>query len=165
MDGGLKMIKKQLVHIIAGSKSDERIVQKTTKVLDELKIDYLLTYASAHREPEKVKKTVEESPALVFICIAGLSAALPGVVASLTDKPVIGVPVNASLGGLDALLSIVQMPKGVPVATVGIDNGANAAHLAYRILKLQNVFNGNKTPSQETTPPTVIPTTYSSKQM
>ena len=157
------MINEKLVHIIAGSKSDERIVQKTTKVLEELKIDYLLTYASAHREPEKVKKTVEESPALVFICIAGLSAALPGVVASLTDKPVIGVPVNASLGGLDALLSIVQMPKGVPVATVGIDNGANAAYLAHRILKLQKVFNGSKKQSQETNPSDIIHTKYSPK--
>ncbi len=127
---------KVLVHIIAGSKSDEKIVFKATKVLEELKISYEVSYASAHREPDKVKQIVESSPAKVFICIAGLAAALPGVVASLTKKPVIGVPVNAALGGLDALLSIAQMPKGVPVATVGIDNGSNAAHLAARILSI-----------------------------
>jgi 5-(carboxyamino)imidazole ribonucleotide mutase len=80
---------------------------------------------------------VKKSQAKVYICIAGLSAALPGAVAALTDKPVIGVPVSSKLGGLDALLSIVQMPPGVPVACVGIDNGANAAHLALRILKLK----------------------------
>jgi 5-(carboxyamino)imidazole ribonucleotide mutase len=73
----------------------------------------------------------------VFICIAGLSAALPGAVAAMTDKPVIGVPVSAKLGGLDALLAIAQMPSGVPVGCVGVDNGANAAHLALRILSLK----------------------------
>ncbi len=122
------------VHVIAGSRSDERIVEKTTAILEEKGIKYAISYASAHREPEKVKEIVSTSSAKVFICIAGLAAALPGVVASLTTKPVIGVPVNAALGGLDSLLSIVQMPKGVPVATVGVDNGANAAHLAIRIL-------------------------------
>ena len=122
------------VHVIAGSRSDERIVEKTTPILEEKGIKYAISYASAHREPEKVKEIVSTSSAKVFICIAGLAAALPGVVASLTTKPVIGVPVNAALGGLDSLLSIVQMPKGVPVATVGVDNGANAAHLAIRIL-------------------------------
>ncbi len=76
------------------------------------------------------------TPAKIFIAVAGLSAALPGVIASITTKPVIGVPVSAKLGGLDALLSIVQMPPGVPVACVGIDNGKNAAHLAKRILDL-----------------------------
>ncbi|MBL7206799.1 MAG: 5-(carboxyamino)imidazole ribonucleotide mutase [Candidatus Aenigmarchaeota archaeon] len=124
------------VQIIAGSQSDETIVKKATDVLDEEKIDYNVEYASAHREPDKVKSVVEGSNAKVFIAVAGLSAALPGVVASLTKKPVIGVPVESKLGGLDALLSIVQMPKGVPVATVGIDNGQNAAHLAKRILDL-----------------------------
>ncbi|MFW9844248.1 MAG: phosphoribosylformylglycinamidine cyclo-ligase [Candidatus Thorarchaeota archaeon] len=122
------------VLIIAGSKSDESIVKKATDVLDDLKISYDLEYASAHREPENVRNIVTNSKAKVMIAIAGLAAALPGVVASHTKKPVIGVPVNAALGGLDALLSIVQMPKGVPVATVGIDNGQNAAHLAARIL-------------------------------
>ncbi len=124
------------VLVISGSKSDEKIVEKATKVLDEYKVKYAVEYASAHREPEKVEKIVKGSDAKVFIAIAGLSAALPGVVASMTKKPVIGVPVDSKLGGLDALLSIAQMPKGVPVACVGIDNGQNAAHLAKRILDL-----------------------------
>ncbi len=122
------------VLVISGSKSDERIIKKVTDTLDDLGISYMLEIASAHREPERVKEIVQSSDAKVFIAIAGLAAALPGVVASFTKKPVIGVPVSSALGGLDALLSIVQMPKGVPVATVGIDNGQNAAHLAARIL-------------------------------
>jgi len=124
------------VHIFCGSKSDLPIVEKIKKVLDDQHINYSVTVASAHREPEKVKKAVIESDASVFIAVAGLSAALPGFIASYTDKPVIGVPVSAKLGGLDALLSIAQMPRGVPVACVGIDNGENAAYLAIRILKL-----------------------------
>ncbi|MGY5860089.1 MAG: phosphoribosylformylglycinamidine cyclo-ligase [Candidatus Thorarchaeota archaeon] len=122
------------VLIIAGSKSDEKIVKKASDVLDELKISYDIEYASAHREPDRVQSIVTQSDAQVMIAIAGLAAALPGVVASHTKKPVIGVPVKVALDGLDALLSIMQMPKGVPVATVGIDNGQNAAHLAARIL-------------------------------
>ncbi|MHA1741226.1 MAG: phosphoribosylformylglycinamidine cyclo-ligase [Candidatus Thorarchaeota archaeon] len=124
------------VLIIAGSRSDERIVQKAAGVLEELGIAFDVEYASAHREPDRVKATVQGTDAKVIITIAGLAAALPGFVASLTDRPVIGVPVSAALGGLDALLSMAQMPKGVPVATVGIDNGQNAAHLAARILGL-----------------------------
>ena len=112
------------------------MVEKTTRVLDELKIQYRVEFASAHREPDKVKGIVTESTEDVIIAIAGLAAALPGVVASHTSKPVIGVPVKVALDGLDALLSIMQMPKGVPVATVGIDNGQNAAHLAARILNV-----------------------------
>ncbi|TFG30445.1 phosphoribosylformylglycinamidine cyclo-ligase [Candidatus Thorarchaeota archaeon] len=122
------------VLIIAGSKSDETIVKKATDVLDDLKISYDVKYASAHRDPDSVRSIVTNSEAKVMIAIAGLAAALPGVVASHTSKPVIGVPVKVALDGLDALLSIMQMPKGVPVATVGIDNGQNAAHLAARIL-------------------------------
>lgn len=120
--------------VLAGSKSDEKIVDKATEVLDESKVPYLVEYCSAHREPDRLDDIIKKSDAKVFICIAGLSAALPGVVASKTDKPVIGVPTSSKLGGLDALLSIVQMPKGVPVACVGIDNGQNGAHLALRIL-------------------------------
>ncbi|MBD3404529.1 MAG: phosphoribosylformylglycinamidine cyclo-ligase [Candidatus Lokiarchaeota archaeon] len=120
--------------IICGSKSDSHISDKVTRTLEDLGILYQLEIASAHREPDRLHKIVRESNAKVFITIAGLAAALPGVVASITEKPVIGVPVSAKLGGLDALLSIVQMPKGVPVATVGIDNGQNAAYLAARIL-------------------------------
>jgi 5-(carboxyamino)imidazole ribonucleotide mutase len=122
------------VTIIMGSESDKHIADKVVEVLEQHDVEYKLYAASAHREPEKVREIVNNSPASVFICIAGLSAALPGVVASLTYKPVIGVPVGVKLGGLDALLSISQMPPGVPVAAVGIDNGKNAAHLAIRIL-------------------------------
>jgi 5-(carboxyamino)imidazole ribonucleotide mutase len=130
---------KGFVSIIAGSKSDEDIVKKTVDVLKEFQINHEVKYISAHREPEKLKEYVRnsESKVDVYICIAGLSAALPGFVASHTSRPVIGVPVNVKLNGLDALLSMMQMPSGVPVATVGIDNGKNAAHLAIRILKLK----------------------------
>jgi len=124
--------------ILSGSKSDEAVVKKVTGVLDEFGVEYKVEVASAHRTPEKVDEAVKNSSADVFIAIAGLSAALPGVVASKTTKPVIGVPVNAKLDGLDALLSIVQMPPGVPVATVGIDNGKNAAVLALEILALKD---------------------------
>lgn len=127
-----------MIDIIAGSKSDEKIVNKVVSVLDEHDVEYSINYISAHRNHDELVQHVRNSNAKIFICIAGLAAALPGVVASLTDKPVIGVPVSAALNGLDALLSIVQMPKGVPVATVGIDNGQNAAHLALRILKVSN---------------------------
>lgn len=125
------------VMILCGSKSDMHIVEGATQILDENQIPYVVEVASAHREPDKVRKIVMDSIADVFITIAGLSAALPGVVASMTNKPVIGVPVSVKLNGLDALLSIVQMPPGVPVACVGIDNGKNAAYLAIRILKLK----------------------------
>ncbi len=128
-----------LVAVVAGSKSDMEVVQKVQDVLDEAKIKYDIRTLSAHRNPEALEKFLKESPARVFIAVAGLSAALPGFIASRTDRPVIGVPVSAKLGGLDALLSIVQMPSGVPVACVGIDNGKNAAHLAIRILRAQGV--------------------------
>ena len=122
--------------IIAGSESDRAIIEKATSVLDTAEISYEICILSAHRDPEALDAFMKETDAKIFICIAGLSAALPGVVASRTERPVIGVPVSGTLGGLDALLSIVQMPRGVPVACVGIDNGANAAHLALRILKI-----------------------------
>jgi 5-(carboxyamino)imidazole ribonucleotide mutase len=122
------------VMVIAGSKSDAKIVEAVEEVLKEKDVDYQTEYCSFHREPDRLQKIVKESDAKVFICVAGLSAALPGAVAAYTKKPVIGVPVNAKMGGLDALLSIAQMPKGVPVACVGVDNGANAAHLALRII-------------------------------
>ena len=125
------------VLIICGSESDLNIAKKAEEVLKDNKIPYELKVASAHREPDKVKDIVKKSNADVFIAVAGLSAALPGFIASVTDKPVIGVPVNVKLDGLDALLSMMQMPSGVPVATVGIDNAKNAAHLAIRILKLK----------------------------
>jgi 5-(carboxyamino)imidazole ribonucleotide mutase len=125
------------VAVIAGSQSDEKVYSKAITVLKENNISFDLQIISAHRNPSKLDEYVKNSTAKVFICVAGLSAALPGVVASKTDKVVIGVPVSSKLGGLDALLSIVQMPPGVPVACVGIDNAKNAAYLAIRILKLE----------------------------
>lgn len=122
------------VAILIGSESDRHIAERTAKVLDEAGIVHEVRVLSAHRNPVELEDYISKSDAKVFIAIAGLSAALPGVVASRTKKPVIGVPVSSKLGGLDALLSIAQMPKGVPVACVGIDNGENAAHLALRIL-------------------------------
>ena len=124
------------VLIVCGSESDLDIANKAGYILEGKKVLYDIEVASAHRNPEKVKSLVEKEYD-IYIAVAGLSAALPGVVASLTDKPVIGVPVSAKLGGLDALLSIVQMPRGVPVACVGIDNAENAAYLALRILNVK----------------------------
>ena len=124
------------VAVILGSASDKQIADKAVDVLSKSGVSFDLQVLSAHRNPDELDAYLKKSDAKVFIAIAGLSAALPGVVAARTDKPVIGVPVSAKLGGLDALLSIVQMPKGVPVACVGIDNGDNAAHMAVRILKL-----------------------------
>jgi len=123
-----------IISILAGSKSDEGVYQKAVDVLTKEGIPFELKILSAHRNPIELDEYVKNSKANVFICVAGLSAALPGVVASKTTKPVIGVPVSAKLGGLDALLSIVQMPPGVPVGCVGIDNAKNGAYLAIRIL-------------------------------
>jgi 5-(carboxyamino)imidazole ribonucleotide mutase len=124
------------VAIISGSASDKTIADRTIGILAENNISYDYQVISAHREPDRLASYIRESDASVFIGIAGLSAALPGVIASITNQPVIGVPVSGQLMGIDALLSIVQMPKGVPVACVGVDNGENAAHLALRILAL-----------------------------
>jgi len=126
------------VAVIVGSETDKPIAEKTTKILDQLGLTYEVKVYSAHRNPKQLEEYIQKCEAKIFIAIAGLSAHLPGFIASRTDKPVIGVPVNVKLGGLDALLSIVQMPKGVPVACVGIDNGENAAWLAWRILKLKS---------------------------
>ena len=125
-----------IVSVIAGSESDKDVYEKAEKVLKESNIPYELKIISAHRDPDKLDEYLKECKSLVYITVAGLSAALPGVVASKTDRPVIGVPVSTKLGGLDALLSIVQMPPRVPVACVGIDQGENAAYLAIRILSL-----------------------------
>ena len=127
-----------IVTILAGSESDKEVYEKAEKVLKENNIPYELKIISAHRDPDKLDDYLKTCQSLVYIAVAGLSAALPGVVASKTEKPVIGVPVSAKLGGLDALLSIVQMPPRVPVACVGIDRGENAAYLAIRILNLTN---------------------------
>jgi 5-(carboxyamino)imidazole ribonucleotide mutase len=124
------------VAVISGSASDAAITEKVKKVLQENNVSFDDQVISAHRDPDKLDAYIKKSRAKVFIAIAGLSAALPGVIASKTDKPVIGVPVSGTLNGLDALLAIAQMPKGVPVACVGVDNGENAAYLAIRILKI-----------------------------
>ena len=127
---------KPLISIIAGSKNDKEVYVKAENVLIENHIPYKLQIISAHRDPDKLDEYIKNCGSLIYIAIAGLSAALPGVIASKTDKPVIGVPVSSKLGGLDALLSIVQMPSRVPVGCVGIDRGENAAYLAIRILNL-----------------------------
>ncbi len=126
------------VLILTGSRSDEEIAKQAIDALNAFGVPNRHEVASAHRNPEKVERLVRESSAQVFIAIAGMSAALPGVVASRTTKPVIGVPVKASLDGLDALLSIAQMPPNVPVAAVGIGMGKNAALLAVEILALSD---------------------------
>ncbi len=123
------------IAVISGSKSDQEIVDKILRRLEEKGASYEHKILSAHRNPKELEQYINECNARVFIGVAGLSAALPGYIASRTARPVIGVPVSAKLGGLDALLSIVQMPPGVPVACVGIDSGENAALLALRILE------------------------------
>ncbi|HJJ57192.1 MAG TPA: 5-(carboxyamino)imidazole ribonucleotide mutase [Methanocorpusculum sp.] len=123
------------VAIIAGSVSDQAIIDKAVAVLESYQIPYETKILSAHRDVDALDAYVKASDAKIFICIAGMSAALPGVVAARTKKPVIGVPVSGKIaGGLDALLSIVQMPKGVPVACMAVDGGENAGHFAARIL-------------------------------
>ncbi len=124
------------VAIIAGSKSDQPITDEASKILTELEVSHEVKFISAHRNPEGLRAYVSTSEARVFIAVAGLAAHLPGVIASMTVKPVIGVPVNVKLNGLDSLLSIVQMPPGVPVACVGVDNARNAGILAAEILAL-----------------------------
>jgi len=126
------------VLILIGSESDMEHAKKCAAKLDEFSVENKIEVASAHRNPQKVEELVANSDAKVFVCMAGLSAALPGVVASKTIKPVIGVPLNVKLDGLDALLSVMQMPSGVPVGSVGIDNSKNAAYLAMRILALSD---------------------------
>ncbi|MGA9097498.1 MAG: AIR carboxylase family protein [Methanotrichaceae archaeon] len=123
------------IAVISGSKSDQEIVDKILRRLEEKGASYEHKILSAHRNPKELELYITECNARVFIGVAGLSAALPGYIASRTMRPVIGVPVSAKLGGLDALLSIAQMPPGVPVACMGIDSGENAALFALRILE------------------------------
>lgn len=119
-----------------GSERDRPHAERAAAVLREHGVEHEIVVLSAHRNPRELEKYIETSDADVFIAMAGLAAHLPGFIASRTQRPVIGVPLNVALGGLDALLSIVQMPRGVPVATMGIDNAENAAHMAIRILRL-----------------------------
>lgn len=126
-----------LVSLIIGSEKDRSIGDVIYKLLKEFGINVEYRILSAHRNPKILAEYVENCKADVFIAVAGLSAALPGFIASYTLKPVIGVPRNVNFEGIDALLSIVQMPPGIPVACVGIDNGENAALLAVEILSLK----------------------------
>ena len=125
------------VLVILGSKSNLEIGRRVMEVLERFRIDSRMVVASAHRSPDRVKGLVEVSDARVFIAVAGLSAALPGAVAALTTRPVIGVPVSGKVN-LDSILSMVQMPPGIPVASVGLDRGENAALLAVSILSLSD---------------------------
>ena len=132
-----------VVGILVGSESDRERMQPALDELDARGIGWEFEVRSAHREPDAVAeyaRSAAERGLLVLICGAGLAAALPGVVAAHTELPVIGVPLRSSMSvgdGLDALLSIVQMPPGVPVAAVGVDNSKNAALLAARILGIR----------------------------
>ena len=131
---------RPLVGIVVGSESDRERMHGAVDELDQRGVPHEFEVRSAHRTPDAVAeyaRSARERGLRVLICGAGLAAALPGVVAAQTDLPVIGVPLRSSLSvldGLDALLSIAQMPPGVPVATVGVDNARNAAVLAARIL-------------------------------
>ncbi len=132
---------KPLVSIIMGSTSDYPVMEKAAKFLDEMDIPFEINALSAHRTPEAVESFAKHAQAnniKVIIAAAGMAAHLPGVIASMTSIPVIGVPINASLQGLDALLAIVQMPPGIPVATVGINGSLNAAILALQIMATDN---------------------------
>ena len=129
------------VTILLGSKSDMPIAEKCTKILEQFDVPYQLRVASAHRSPKFVESIVadaEESGCTVFFtAMAGLAAALPGAVAAITTKPVIGVPCGGRVP-FDSLLSIAQLPPGVPAATVGVDRGDNAGYLAVQMLALAN---------------------------
>ncbi len=125
------------VSIIMGSTSDLPVMEAAAKFLNEMQIPFEMNALSAHRTPEKVIEFAEsahERGIRVIIAAAGMAAHLPGVIAAITPLPVIGVPINASLDGLDAVLSIIQMPPGIPVATVAINGAQNAAILALEIL-------------------------------
>lgn len=132
---------KPLVSVIMGSTSDYPVMEKAVKFLDEMNIPFEVNALSAHRTPEAVEqfaKNAKDNNIKVIIAAAGMAAHLPGVIASMTTIPVIGVPIKATLDGMDALLAIVQMPPGIPVATVGINASLNAAILALQILATDN---------------------------
>ena len=127
------------IRVIMGSASDVEIAKKVTKILKKFDIDYEVSVISAHRALNVLEETMGKDDTKVYIGIAGMAAHLAGVMAGMTIKPVIGLPVGGSnTAGLDALLSMVQMPKGVPVATVALNGGDNAALLAIQILALSD---------------------------
>src|SRR5690554_479097 len=126
-----------IVSIIMGSTSDLPVMEKAAQFLNEMEIPFEINALSAHRTPEEVEKFTKGASKRgikVIIAAAGMAAHLPGVIASMTTLPVIGVPIKSSLDGMDALLAIVQMPPGIPVATVGINGALNAAILALQII-------------------------------
>ena len=128
-----------IVSIIMGSTSDMPVLEKAAKLLDEFEIPFEINALSAHRTPQEVTdfaNNASKRGLKVIIAAAGMAAHLPGVIAAQTTVPVIGVPIKSTLEGMDALLAIVQMPPGIPVATVGINAGLNAAILAGQILSL-----------------------------
>jgi 5-(carboxyamino)imidazole ribonucleotide mutase len=125
------------VLVVLGSKSDKKIGDRAVDILEQFGVKSRMIIASAHRSPDYLHDEIEKSDAKIVIAIAGLSAALPGAVASKTIRPVIGVPVSGKIS-LDSLLSVVQMPPGIPVAAVGLDRGENAAILAVEILSLSD---------------------------
>lgn len=127
-----------VVQIVIGSKNDIEIAKRASEMLKKLGIEHRTSIASAHRTPELVSALAEAEDVEIFIAIAGLAAALPGAISSHTTKPVIGVPVSGKVN-FDSVFSMVQMPKGMPVATVGLDNGENAALLAAEILALHDM--------------------------
>lgn len=128
---------KAIVSIIMGSTSDLKVMEKAAVFLNDMEIPFEINALSAHRTPEQVEvfaKNAENNGIKVIIAGAGMAAHLPGVIASMTNIPVIGVPINATLDGMDALLAIVQMPPGIPVATVGINGALNAGILAAQMI-------------------------------
>ncbi len=132
---------KPIVSIIMGSTSDMPVMGKAAQLLDDFEIPFEINALSAHRTPAEVERFATEAASRglkVIIAAAGMAAALPGVIAANTTLPVIGVPIASTLDGIDALLSIVQMPPGIPVATVGINGGYNAALLAVEMLALSD---------------------------
>ena len=132
---------KPVVSIIMGSTSDLPVMEKAAKFLDEMEIPFEVHALSAHRTPSEVEafsRNAKNRGIEVIIAAAGMAAHLPGVIASMTSLPVIGVPINSSLSGLDALLAIVQMPPGIPVATVAVNGSLNAAILAAQMLAVKD---------------------------
>jgi 5-(carboxyamino)imidazole ribonucleotide mutase len=130
-----------LVSIIMGSTSDLPVMEKAAQILNDFKIPFEINALSAHRTPEEVEKFAKEAAGRgikVIIAAAGMAAHLPGVIAAMTPLPVIGIPIKASLEGLDSILSILQMPPGIPVATVGVNAAENAGILAAQIIGTGN---------------------------
>jgi len=128
---------KPVISIIMGSTSDLPVMEKAAQFFDEMEVPFEINALSAHRTPEKVEefaKNAKNRGIKVIIAAAGMAAHLPGVIASMTTLPVIGVPINSTLDGMDALLAIVQMPPGIPVATVGINGSLNAGILALQMI-------------------------------